>query len=114
MVRQSHIPISEIARKIGYNRKSIYDFFHNPELPLDTIIKIGKVIRHDFRQDFPELFAFNKNELNELTEAYGNNRLEECVKEKDEWMHKYITLLEQHNALLKGELNEYFRKEGEK
>ena len=108
IIRQSHIPISEIARKIGYNRKSIYDFFHNAELPLDTILKIGKVIRYDFRNEFPELFSF-KNELNDFPESYGNQQLEDCVKEKNEWMFKYISLLEQHNALLKGELLEYLK-----
>jgi hypothetical protein len=110
IVRQSHIPISEIARKIGYNRKSIYDFFHNPELPLDTILKIGKVIRHDFSYDFPELFPFVRNQVHENQEIYETKLLNECVKEKNEWMHKYIDLLEQHNALLSGALKDYLKK----
>lgn len=111
-VRQSGVPISEIARSIGYNRKSMYDFFQKADLGLDIVIQIGKAIRHDFRKDFPELFFSDRNEVGEPVEDYKSSAdLEECIKERNEWMYKYIDLLEQHNALLKGELQKYFNKD---
>jgi hypothetical protein len=65
-ITQSNVPISAIARAIGYDRRSIYNFFDNPDLSLDIIVKIGKAINYDFRKDFPELF------IQEPKQAYLN------------------------------------------
>jgi predicted transcriptional regulator len=103
-IRQSGVKITQIAKEIGYNRKSIYDFFDNANLSLDVIVEIGKAIKYDFRKDFPELFIQGAvNIVNESPEVYGTGSLVECLKEKNEWKSRYYAALEE-NSNLKTEL----------
>jgi hypothetical protein len=101
-VRASNMTLAAIARQIGYDRTSLYNFFLNPELPFDIIIKIGKVIHYDFRKDFPELFIHNPaNIVSEPEIKYQSQTLNDCLKEKENWRSKYYALLEEHNDLLR-------------
>ncbi len=105
-IRESGVNLTKLAKMIGYNRKSIYAFFEKPDLSLDVIVKIGKVIKYDFRKDFPELFIHDTSMIVlEPQEQYPGS-LAECLREKSEWRDKYYTLLEE-NSQLKSELLTY-------
>lgn len=98
-VRNSGYTISFIAKKIHYNRKSMYDFFENALLPLDILIRIGSVINHDFSMSIPELnYIPGRPEVNECELS---TKIREVSNEKDNWKEKYYSLLEEHIALLK-------------
>jgi hypothetical protein len=88
-IRESGFPISKLAIRIRYHRKSIYDFFTYADLDLDVMVKVGKVINYDFSKDIPELRTFKNNES-------GCN-CEESIKYK----RLYYELLEEQNRLLK-------------
>jgi hypothetical protein len=99
-ITQSNVPISAIARAIGYDRRSIYNFFDNPDLSLDIIVKIGKAINYDFRKDFPELFIQEPKQAVQEPEEHYSTTLSECLKEKKEWRDKYYSLLEENKELM--------------
>ncbi|QNL52459.1 hypothetical protein H8S90_08970 [Olivibacter sp. SDN3] len=101
VMRRNGYSISEAARLINVNRRSIYNWFEQPRLKEDTIFKIGCALRYDFSKEFPELF---KSE--DFQKAFERNSWGEKVNmaEEDEkisyWKDKYISLLEQYNAML--------------
>ena len=100
VVRRNKVSISELARRMRVNRRSVYNWFDQKTLKIDIICKIGNVLNHDFSVDFPEAFG-----------ERGFAVMEKMVDEMDEnehkhpnsvhyWMVKYISLLEKYNALL--------------
>jgi hypothetical protein len=96
-VRQSGIPLTQLTKKLGKSRRWIYNAFENPNLSLDLISEIGKIIHHDFGNDFLELKHLNPLVL-EKEQAYQT--LNENSAEF--WKNKYLILLEKYNALLEG------------
>lgn len=87
-VRSSGHNLSKLAIRLGKSRKWLYDAFDNPNLSIDYIFEIGKVIHYDFSNDLPE---FRK--------TYTSDAMDNLVEEPS-WKTKYITLLEEHQRLL--------------
>lgn len=83
-VRETGFPISQLAKKLGKTRQTLYNLFQNRNVSIDIIQEISKIINHDFSS---EIKAFIKP----LPE----------VDEVDYWKNKYLDLLEEHNKLLK-------------
>jgi hypothetical protein len=96
-VRESGIPIALLAKRLGKSRRHIYDLFHQVQVPVDTLVEIGKLIHHDFSTDFPQLIAPSAHstpaQVSQPTSAYE-------VDEVHYWKNKYVLLLEKYNALL--------------
>ena len=90
-VRASGFPIAELARRMKKSRRHIYNIFENPNLSLDEMLQIGKIIHHDFSAVFT---ALPKKESLWQDEAatYENSAAY--------WKDKYIALLEKYNSLL--------------
>ena len=90
-VRQSGIPLTKIVHRLGRSRKWIYNAFENPQLSIDYILEIGKIIHHDFSDEIKELLSTTMCEKETIT-----------FKENAEyWKTKYLNLLEEYNELLK-------------
>jgi hypothetical protein len=92
-VRNSGIKLTTIAKRLGKTRQWIYLIFENPNVPLDVVLTIGKIIYYDFS--------------NEITSLQNTQKIEENVspeyKKLDEnyWKEKYFALMEEHHALMK-------------
>lgn len=93
VIRDSGVPIAEVARRLNISRKTMYNFFDKKNLDNDALIKIGKVIHVDLSNSFPQLF--------ERLEEYPLPDLTKLREEVDHWKNKYIELLEEHNNLLR-------------
>lgn len=91
--RQGH-SLTDLAKLTGVNRRSIYNWFLQPKLKPENIIKIGKAIHHDFSVEFPGQFVPEDFIVSEIIEE---------TKEEifDAWKEKYIDLLERYNLLLR-------------
>lgn len=88
-IRQSGIPINEIAKKLGKSRRWMYHLFANYNTPIDTILKIGRIIHYDFSE-----------EIKELSILKDKNSDETYTQSAEYWKDKYLQLLEKYNALL--------------
>jgi transcriptional regulator with XRE-family HTH domain len=95
-VRRSGISIAELARRINVDRRTIYYWFKQINLSVDTISKIGEGINHDFSNDFPEL----TQQLNQITLIKNHVNKDSDVEVIRFWKHKYISLLEKYNEML--------------
>jgi transcriptional regulator with XRE-family HTH domain len=101
VIRRDGYSISELAKLMDVNRRSVYNWFCKKRLKSDIIFRIGEVLSYDFSNEFPELFkdgefSFLYNNvtiLKEETEVVAENL-------EDHWKDKYIILLEKYNELL--------------
>lgn len=57
VVRASGYTISGLASRLKISRTQLYDDFTNPDMPLDRIVAIGKILHHDFSEDFKDIPA---------------------------------------------------------
>ena len=88
-VRQSGIPLTKLVGRLGKSRKWIYNAFENPQLSLDVILEIGKIIHYDF-----------SNEIKELNSNNSVNETRPIFNEVEYWKNKYLYLLEEYKTLL--------------
>jgi iron-sulfur cluster repair protein YtfE (RIC family) len=97
-VRESGMPITVLAKRLGKSRRHIYDLFQQAQVPVDTLVEIGKIIHHDFSEELPQLIPssayFQSVTVMEPIAPY------EVDKNADYWKNKYLVLLEKYNALL--------------
>jgi plasmid maintenance system antidote protein VapI len=100
-IRRNGYSISELARLMKVNRRSIYNWFNQPKFKPDIIFKIGCALKHDFSNEFPELFSSE-----DFQNAFSNHKLlnsELLFEEREKinyWKDKYISLLEEYNQIL--------------
>ena len=90
VVRRSGFSISEIARSINVNRRSIYNYFGQERLSIDIIAAFETALNHDFSQDIPEYSKYKLNKM-PVGKEFG---------EAEIWKKKYLYLLEKYNDLL--------------
>lgn len=93
VVRDSGIPLTKIAKKMGKSRRWIYNVFEMPDLSLDLVLEFGKILHYDFSDEIPQI-ANRSSILDDREVPYGVNKAEY-------WKGKYYTLLEEYNELLK-------------
>jgi len=98
-VKESGMPLTKLTKKLNKSRRWIYNAFENPNVSIDYILEIGKIIHHDFSEDIEELkkyrtmAAFLHLENASVTDSNENQDLEY-------WKNKYVKLLEKYNQLL--------------
>ena len=103
-VKEKKFPITLLAERLHKSRQHIYNLFQNPDVPIDIILKIGKIIQYDFAQDLKEMASVPEEFiLKKLTEP--EIKLESVMY----WKSKYFELLEEHKLLLKKEFKSYFQ-----
>lgn len=56
VIREKGHNISDLAKSLNVKRRTLYKWFNQPILGLDTITRIGNVITYNFEVEFPELF----------------------------------------------------------
>ena len=106
-VRRKGICISELSRRMHVNRRSIYNWFQQKNLPPPNIRKIGLVIRHDFSKEFPEYFVPADFAISEQSDLFINNNCCNGADRINNWQKKYQTLLNDFNSYLRSiEFNE--------
>lgn len=105
-VRKNGYSITDLATELDVNRRSIYNYFQNKYLKIDIILKIGRVIRHDFSKEFPEYFTpedFEYSKKHSKPIAMSAEASESDAEEN--WKDKYLNLLESFNEALLTRLN---------
>jgi DNA-binding Lrp family transcriptional regulator len=97
-IRESNVPVAQIAKKMNISRGTIYNIFDRIEVDNDTILKIGAIIHYDFSEKLPKL----KNLTIPASPQFDPQETLRLREEVDYWRGKYISLLEEHNKVLKG------------
>ncbi|WP_165870299.1 helix-turn-helix domain-containing protein [Albibacterium bauzanense] len=101
LIGKGDIPISRIAKQMGVNRSTIYRMFDKADIPIDFLLKIGKVINKDMSPFFPEVIQA----IQEPPVNYSSPKsYSELLDERRYWKDKYINILEKCNSLLNNQL----------
>ncbi|TFF39842.1 helix-turn-helix domain-containing protein [Mucilaginibacter psychrotolerans] len=95
-VRKNGYSISELAKGLQVNRRSIYNWFNQRNLKKDIILSIGCLLRHDFSEEIPEMFS--PDDFNCI--LYTPAKDADTNAENEHYKNKYVALLEQYNQLL--------------
>lgn len=95
-VRKSGISITEVARRLGKSRRHLYNIFEDPNVSIDVILQIGKIIHHDFSSEIYDIQKLSSEEhiYNDKDQNYSNSNQAEY------WKNKYLELLEKYNKML--------------
>ena len=104
VVRNSGISINHLAKQLHKSRQYVYTLFENPNVPVETIVNIGKIIHYDFSKDFKDLITTVKK-YKAVQSLNAANENDSNYRNVDYWKSKYYELLEQHNQLLKQIIN---------
>ncbi|TSD67739.1 helix-turn-helix transcriptional regulator [Inquilinus sp. KBS0705] len=101
-IRKNGYSISDLAKSINVNRRSIYNWFNQPYLKKDIIFQIGRVLRHDFSQEFPELFVSEDFKTIHRSPHHmpAQDDTYAAKIENEVYKNKYVDLLERYNTLL--------------
>ncbi|AMR31719.1 hypothetical protein A0256_09930 [Mucilaginibacter sp. PAMC 26640] len=100
IVRRNGYSITDLANELKVNRRSIYNYFQNPNLKFDVIYKIGLIVRHDFSKEFPEIFTGEEFEVKNR-QAQSFEAVGKMSANAEQWKDKYIRLLEEYNEALR-------------
>jgi predicted transcriptional regulator len=95
VIRRTGPSLTDLAKLLNVNRRSLYNWFLQQRLKPEIILRIGRAINHDFSVEFHWLFKsddFKIEPLTALESESGNNITD--------WQEKYIDLLERYNSLL--------------
>lgn len=99
-VRKNGYSISDLARGIKVNRRSVYNWFNQKYLKKDIIFHIGQILRHDFSQEFPELFVTDDFKSIQRINDHRSYTPSTYSGDNDHYKDKYLDLLEKYNSLL--------------
>lgn len=97
-IRKKGLNITAIARAIGVQRRTMYNWFSTKDLNVEIMQRISKVIVYDFGQ--PELApAIVVPDVVEV----ANDLV--TIKNEEYWKDKYIDLLERYSSILNANLS---------
>ena len=97
-VRDSGMPLTKLTQRLKKSRRWIYNAFENPNVTIDYILEIGKIIHHDFSDDIIELKKYRN--MAAALHLEENQDDSESNKSVEYWKNKYLNLLEKYNLLL--------------
>lgn len=101
IIRRNGYSISELARLTNVNRRSIYNWFNQKSLKPEIIFRIGCALKHDFSEEFPELFTEDEFQKVIVPPKNHNEDSEDNPEGSSSyWKDKYIKILEEYNRLL--------------
>ncbi|WP_407429927.1 helix-turn-helix domain-containing protein [Arcticibacter sp.] len=100
VIRRDGHSISDISRLMKVNRRSVYNWFNQPNLRPEIIYRIGIITKHDFSIELPHIFksedfVFENQELQQSEPV----KAEPVAKDGDYWKKKYAELLKSYNLL---------------
>lgn len=92
-VIQSGLTAKEITEKTKISHTRLYRMYKDPYVSFDDLIILGKALRYNFANDFPEL----------VSEAGSNTEADENINYKE----KYYELLEEYLKVLREKMEIY-------
>ncbi|SKB30576.1 Putative ATPase subunit of terminase (gpP-like) [Parapedobacter luteus] len=107
IVRRNGYSVSEFAKMVHVNRKSVYNWFKRKQLSPDILFKVRSVIKTDFTNEFSKLANTVVLDDEHLPVDSMHQESEPGFEETDEleaayhyWKDKYVDLLEKYNEFL--------------
>lgn len=103
VIRREGHSISEISRLMKVNRRSVYNWFSQPQLRSEIIYRIGCITKHDFSVELPSIFSKKDFDFQsqEFSEPFS---MENHHDDSEYWKNKYDKLLKSYNLIKQDKL----------
>jgi hypothetical protein len=100
VIRRGGHSITNAARILNVERRTIYNWFNHQKLKHETIYQIGHALRHDFSVEFPDYFTPNDFKF-DYKHPHANLTVDEAEESEESlrWKEKYLALEERHARL---------------
>lgn len=95
-VDESGYSVTSLAKKLHKSRRWMYYIFEKPNVSIDVVIEIGKIIHYDFSQDIKLYSPPSTRDQFANESRVFNSATEESIY----WKEMYYELLEKYNVLL--------------
>ena len=95
-VHDSGYSITTLAKRMKKSRRWVYYIFEKPNVSLDVVLEIGKILHHDFSTEMKGVSLYN-------TQYPDSKQVEDfnsAAEEVNHWKDQYYALLEKYNDLL--------------
>lgn len=101
LIRVNHLSISEVARKMHVNRRSLYNWFKQKSIRPYILHRICNVLSNDFSIELPSIIKESTGtEIGRPKPSSRETPEEANPNTVSYWMNKYIYLLEKYNEML--------------
>jgi hypothetical protein len=97
-VKISPLSISELTKRMGISRSTFYNHKADPSLPIEWLIRYGRILKHDFSHEVAEVEQFSVSDPDNQYEP--PKTFEEALIQRDYWRDKYYQLLEKFNKFI--------------
>ena len=99
VVHESGYSITTLAKRLNKIRTWVYYNFENPNVSLDVVLEIGKILHHDFSVEMKGVVLYSTQ--NKEARTVTDHRIfNSAYEEVQHWKEQYYTLLEKYNDLL--------------
>lgn len=94
-VRASGMSIKAVADQAKISRNTLYEMFKRSDISIDQLLEIGKIIKHDFISELPELSTV-LHTLSTLEDSPSKHSspLDDCRNELLSTQRKLVTAME--------------------
>lgn len=99
IIRVNQLSISEVARKMHVNRRSVYNWFKQKSIRPYILHRICNVLAVDFSIELPSTIK-DVQAKNKEPDDFQPPEKESDSNSVNYWMNKYIYLLEKYNEIL--------------
>ena len=101
VVQERSVNISQMVKRMGISRGTYYNDRINPGLSYERLAAYGKVLKHEFSQDLPDM---KRMVLEENEPPYKKPKtFTEAIEQRDYWREKYYQLMEKYLMEVKGQ-----------
>ena len=101
LIRVNHLSISEVARRMHVNRRSLYNWFKQKSIRPYILHRICNVLANDFSIELPSIIKESQGQEPLKSKSVNKEPVEEANSNTvSYWMNKYIYLLEKYNEML--------------
>jgi len=95
-IKESGVPVTKIHKALNKSRRWLYNQYENRDVMLDILVKVGKIIHHDFSTDVTELRS-----TKDPGQFQDSGEIPYPLENAAYWKDKYLRLLEEYTELLK-------------
>jgi predicted transcriptional regulator len=99
IVHDSGYSIKTLAKRLNKSRRWVYYIFEKPNVSLDVVLQIGKILHHDFSIEMKGVTLYSMQ--NQEAQTVADRRVFNSEKEEiQHWKEQYYSLLEKYIDLL--------------
>lgn len=102
-IRKSGMSLTAVAKALNTSRTSLYRWFDDPNLSLDIIYRVGKIIKYDFSEEINEVPSVKVEEPQDSYNSETKDKVSITIEldGTEETINKWLRLLPELNKVMK-------------